>query len=70
MNGVDHNDQLLSYYALNRKSSKWWKKVYWRLFELVIVNVFQIMKFRAPSTNYKQLHLDLVQLLVQPLIDR
>ena len=70
MNGVDRNDQLLSYYALNRKSLKWSKKVYWRLFELVIVSMFQIMKFKVPSTNHKQLRLDLEQLLVQPLIDR
>ena len=70
INGVDCNDQLLSYYALNRKSLKWWKKVYWILFELIIVNMFQIMKFKVPSTSHKHLHLDLAQLLGQPLIDR
>ena len=52
MNGVDHNDQLLSYHALNRKSLKWLKKVYWRLFGLVIVNMFQIIKFKVPSTSH------------------
>jgi len=28
MNGVDRCDQLLTYYALNRRSTKWWKKVF------------------------------------------
>ena len=51
MNGVDRSDQLLSYYSLNRKSVKWWEKVHWRLFELVIINMYQIMKFKIPSTN-------------------
>ena len=40
MNGVHRNDQLLTYYSLNVKSIKWWKKVFWRLFELSIVNIF------------------------------
>ena len=26
MNGVDHLDQMLSYYAFNRKTVKWWKR--------------------------------------------
>ena len=68
MNGVDKNDQLLTYYSINVKSMKWWKKVFWRLLELSIVNMYQIMKFKGPITH-KRLRLDLAQLLVQPLLD-
>ena len=39
MGGVDKCDQRLSYYGLNRKSKKWWKKVFFRFFEMSIVNM-------------------------------
>ena len=34
MGGVNKWDQYLSYYSLGRKSIKWWKKVFFRLFEM------------------------------------
>ena len=46
MNGVDCGDQLLTYYSLNMKTVKWWEKVFWRLFKLAIINMYQIMKFK------------------------
>jgi len=70
MNGVDRNDQLLTYYSMNRKSVKWWKKVFWRLCELAIVNMYHIMKFKHIATTQKQLRLDLTHILVQPLLDQ
>ena len=36
--GVDKSDQLLSYYSFQRKSVKWWKKLFFHLFDLAIVN--------------------------------
>ena len=71
MNGIDRNDQLLTYYSLNVKSIKWWKNLFWRLFELSIVNIFQILKFKArDAVTQKRLRLDLAQLLVQSLVDQ
>lgn len=63
MNGVDRNNQLLTYYSINVKSMKWWKKVFWRLLELSIVNMYQIMKFKGSITQ-KRPKLDVAQLLV------
>lgn len=54
MNGVDRNDQL-TYYALNMKSVKWGKKVLWRMFELALVNVYQILKFKDATASQKRL---------------
>jgi hypothetical protein len=35
---VDRSDQMLSYYSFERKTIKWWKKLFFRLFDLVVVN--------------------------------
>ena len=40
MGGVDCNDQLLKYSAFSRRTLKWWKKVFFRLLNLAMVNAF------------------------------
>ena len=35
---VDRLDQMLSYYSFKRKAIKWWKKLFFSLFDLVVVN--------------------------------
>ena len=36
--GVDRSDQMLSYYSFERKTIKWWKKLFFRPFDLAVVN--------------------------------
>jgi hypothetical protein len=36
--GVDRSDQMLSYYSFQRKLVKWWKKLFFHLFNLALVN--------------------------------
>jgi maltodextrin utilization protein YvdJ len=36
--GVDKSDQILLYYSFQRKSVKWWKKLFSHLFDLALVN--------------------------------
>ncbi|GFR33231.1 rho guanine nucleotide exchange factor 10-like protein [Trichonephila clavata] len=38
MGGVDLADQMANVYKLNRKSCKWWKKVFFRLLISAVVN--------------------------------
>ena len=38
MGGVDKSNQLLSYYRFNRKTNKWWKKLFFHLLSLAVVN--------------------------------
>lgn len=38
MGGVDLSDQLVGYYNMDRKSTKWWKKVFYRLFMVAVLN--------------------------------
>ena len=40
MGGVDCNDQLLKYSAFNRRTLKWWKKVFFRLLNVAMVNSY------------------------------
>lgn len=42
--GVDRHDQLASYYPLYRKTVKWWKKVFFGLVTMAVVNV---QKYRS-----------------------
>ncbi|GFN91774.1 PiggyBac transposable element-derived protein 4 [Plakobranchus ocellatus] len=37
MSGVDHSDQLLSYFPMRKRSQKWWKKPFFHLLTLVVV---------------------------------
>lgn len=76
MGSVDKCDQFLSYYSLcSRNSSKWWKKVFLRLFELAVVNAMCIYKEKHPRfSKSRNAHLKfreaLVLELVQPLLDQ
>ena len=36
--GVDGSDQMLSYYSFERKTIKWWEKLFFHLFDLVVAN--------------------------------
>ncbi|KAI5636944.1 transposase IS4 domain-containing protein [Phthorimaea operculella] len=40
--GVDLNDQYVSYYALERKTMKWWKKMFFHLVARAMVNAYVI----------------------------
>lgn len=50
MNGVDMSDQLSVYYSFNRKSIKWWKKVFFWSMEIAVVNSYIIYEQSSPHT--------------------
>lgn len=49
MLGVDKLDQLMSYYSFLHKSIKWWRKVFFWMLEVSIVNSYIIYKELAKS---------------------
>ena len=73
MGGVDLTDQHLSYYTMtNRCTLKWWKKGFWRLTDITIVNAWIIFRTNHPESSIntqKKFRLDLAENLVQPLLD-
>lgn len=44
MGGVDKSDQYSTYYEIDRKSNKWWKRVFYRLLNIAVSNAWIIYK--------------------------
>ncbi|MCG8074811.1 MAG: hypothetical protein JAY75_01030 [Candidatus Thiodiazotropha taylori] len=51
MNGVDVADQLRTEYSTYRTSKKWWRYLFWFLFDLAVTNGFILMR---ESTNHQR----------------
>lgn len=75
MNGVDKCDQMLSSYSIQRKTQKWWKKLFFRLVELSIINSMVLYTTLFPNTlpQRRRHHIyrtTLIHQLIQPLLDK
>ena len=55
MTGVDSSAQMLSYYSFTRKTIKWWKKLFFHLFDLAVVNAHIL----HTKTNKKKITLEI-----------
>lgn len=42
MGGVDHADRLQVLYCVDRKSKKWWLRIFWGLLDIVFVNAYVV----------------------------
>ena len=51
MGGVDRSDQLRGYYKVRTKSRKFYKYIFWFLFDSCIVNAFTLIKHYCPTIN-------------------
>ena len=75
MGGVDKCDQLLSNYAISKKSIKWWKKVFSWLLELCVINSMCLFFEKNPESgrkrnNHKRYQEMLIHKLVLPLLHK
>ncbi|GLV38540.1 hypothetical protein CBL_05104 [Carabus blaptoides fortunei] len=52
MGGVDKADQLRTTYGMNRKSRKWWHRLFWGFLDIAFINAYIIycIKFENIST--------------------
>ena len=57
MSGVDKSDQLLRYYSMNRKTVKWWKKLFFHLLQLSLVNAQKLYNIHRENQNLNPLPL-------------
>lgn len=67
MGGVDPSDQLRSYYSACRPSKKWYKYLFWFIFDLSLVNSFIIFKENVQRSRRRTL-VDVCFALVKQLI--
>ena len=70
--GVDRMDQMMSYYTFQRKTIKWWRKVFFWLLEVIVHNAFTLYRVHTSSTRKlslkdfrRQLAVELCQGIVQ-----
>ena len=72
MLGVDRLDQRMAYYQFTRKSVRWWRKVFYWMVEVVVVNSFVIYTAHTDAhrkRTHKEFRRDLVISLCEPLRD-
>ena len=68
MNGVDVADQNSVYYRFIRKTRKWWRKLFFWLLEVTVVNSYVLYQAHAARLNIRPLtHLQFRRKLVEAL---
>ena len=66
MNGVDLADQYTVYFPFIRKTRKWWRKVFFWLMEVAVVNSYILYKETVVAPlSHRHFRLSLVQDLVK-----
>ena len=55
--GVDRNDQMISYYPMKRKQLKWWKKLFFHMFLMAIVNAYILYRETRNENQRNNCHL-------------
>ena len=73
MIGVDRMDQLASYYSFTHKSVKWWRKVFFCLLEVAVVNTYIIHKklqlsVEMPAKSRTMFRREILMDLCRPLM--
>lgn len=68
MGGIDHMDQLLAYYPIERKCMKWYRKVAIHIFHLILTNSYILFRRDNPSSKMSlyDFRLNLVKSLTAP----
>lgn len=71
MGGVDHNDQLRQYYHVRLKCRKYYKYIFWFLFDVAVTNTYILSKMN-PGTkhNLKDFRVSLAKELIGNYISR
>lgn len=65
MGYVDKADMLKSFYEIDRKSKKWWHRIFWHFVDVSVVNAFILYNIRHPKvTQLKLFRLDVANGLI------
>ena len=71
MGGVDANDQLLKYSHFSKRTIKWWKKVFFRMLNIFMVDAFILWKehLKKKSEAYKNTQTDFRVSVIDKLVN-
>ena len=69
MGGVDKADQLVTYYGFYHHSKKWWKRVFFHLLDVSLVNVY-ITHCGVTAAGQRLSHMDFRLEVARELIER
>ena len=68
MGGVDRSDQMVSYATFNSRTLKWWKRVFFHVLSLSVLNSYLLYKFVTSGESTTMLHPNFRKKLVQNLV--
>ena len=69
MNGVDRADQYTVYYSFIRRSVKWWRKVFFWLLEVAVVNSYILYKCTVVRPiSHREYRYSVIRALATPYI--
>ena len=72
MLGVDLNDQMLTYYSMNRRCTKWWKKLFVHFVGMIMTNSYILhRKFHTLTNNARKVltHAEYITAIIKYLIE-
>ena len=70
MGGVDLSDQLLQYYNALRRTVKWWKKLFFHLLNMLVLNSYKLfLKYGNRNGTTRRSHQQFRSKLVRALIE-
>ena len=68
MGGVDRADQFLSYYRFSHRTVKWWRRAFFFLLDMAVVNSYVLYTFNNPNSkarlNHEQFRIQLAKELL------
>ncbi|XP_046400977.1 piggyBac transposable element-derived protein 4-like [Ischnura elegans] len=70
MGGIDHTDQMMSYYPIERKTLKWYKKLGIHIFHLLLLNSYYLYKKLHPRYSFYDFRLSVIKSLLSPAFTR
>lgn len=63
MNSVDKLDQLKKYYEIDRKSRKWWHRIFFHFMDVSVVNAYILKSKLGPCQPLKKFKLNIIEAL-------
>lgn len=64
MSGVDRADQMLSYYPCERKTLRWYKKIFVHVLQMLLLNAHKLYNMHCPKQTFYDFRLNIIRSLL------